>query len=104
MLAGIREVLIISTPNDLPRFEELLGDGTDLGMHFEYCIQPSPDGPAQAFILGADFIGNDDVCLVLGDNIFYGHGLTRMLAQSARNVITTTMFTLLQNPNDETVY
>ena len=86
MLAGIREVLIISTPNDLPRFEELLGNGSDIGMKFEYCIQPSPDGLAQAFILGADFIGSDDVCLVLGDNIFYGHGLTEMLAQSVRNV------------------
>ncbi|MDD3769152.1 MAG: glucose-1-phosphate thymidylyltransferase RfbA [Sulfuricurvum sp.] len=86
MLAGIREVLIISTPHDLPRFEELLGDGSDIGMRFEYCVQPSPDGLAQAFILGADFIGDDDVCLVLGDNIFYGHGLTQLLAQSVRNV------------------
>ena len=86
MLAGITEVLIISTPTDLPRFEELLGDGSDIGMRFEYCVQPSPDGLAQAFILGADFIGSDDVCLVLGDNIFYGHGLTKMLAQSVRNV------------------
>ena len=86
MLAGITEVLIISTPTDLPRFEELLGDGSDIGMRFEYCVQPSPDGLAQAFILGADFIGNDDVCLVLGDNIFHGHGLTKLLAQSVRNV------------------
>ena len=86
MLAGIKEVLIISTPTDLPRFEELLGNGSDLGMRFEYCTQPSPDGLAQAFILGADFIGNDDVCLVLGDNIFYGHGLSKMLAQSVKNV------------------
>ncbi|MDP3119853.1 MAG: glucose-1-phosphate thymidylyltransferase RfbA [Sulfuricurvum sp.] len=86
MLAGITEVLIISTPTDLPRFEELLGDGSDIGMRFEYCVQPSPDGLAQAFILGADFIGNDDVCLVLGDNIFYGHGLTQLLAQSIKNV------------------
>ncbi len=86
MLAGIRDVLIISTPTDLPRFEELLGDGSDIGMHFEYCVQPSPDGLAQAFILGADFIGTDDVCLVLGDNIFYGHGLTQMLAQSLKNI------------------
>jgi glucose-1-phosphate thymidylyltransferase len=86
MLAGITEVLIISTPTDLPRFEELLGDGSDIGMRFEYCVQPSPDGLAQAFILGADFIGSDDVCLVLGDNIFHGHGLTKMLAQSVRNV------------------
>lgn len=86
MLAGITEVLIISTPTDLPRFEELLGDGSDIGMRFEYCVQPSPDGLAQAFILGADFIGTDDVCLVLGDNIFYGHGLTQLLAQSIKNV------------------
>jgi glucose-1-phosphate thymidylyltransferase len=86
MLAGIREVLIISTPTDLPRFEDLLGNGSDIGMNFSYCVQPSPDGLAQAFILGKDFIGNDDICLVLGDNIFYGHGLTKMLAQSVRNV------------------
>ncbi len=85
MLAGITEVLIISTPTDLPRFEELLGDGSDLGMRFEYVVQPSPDGLAQAFILGEDFIGNDDVCLVLGDNIFYGHGLTDLLAKSVKN-------------------
>lgn len=85
--AGIREILIISTPMDLPRFEELLGDGSDLGVKFQYCVQPSPDGLAQAFILGADFIGTDDVCLVLGDNIFYGHGLTEILAQSVRNVV-----------------
>ncbi|QOY54075.1 glucose-1-phosphate thymidylyltransferase RfbA [Candidatus Sulfurimonas marisnigri] len=86
MLAGITEVLIISTPTDLPRFEELLGDGSDLGMKFEYIVQPSPDGLAQAFILGEKFIGNDDVCLVLGDNIFYGHGLTKLLKQSVENV------------------
>jgi glucose-1-phosphate thymidylyltransferase len=86
MLAGIREVLIISTPADLPHFRELLGDGSDIGMKFEYCVQPSPDGLAQAFILGADFIGTDDVCLVLGDNIFYGHGLTKLLVQSVKNV------------------
>ena len=86
MLAGIREVLIISTPHDLPRFRELLGDGTDIGMRFSYVEQPSPDGLAQAFILGEDFIGGDDVCLILGDNIYYGQGFTKMLAQSVRNV------------------
>ena len=85
MLAGITEVLIISTPQDLPRFEELLGDGSDIGMKFSYVVQPSPDGLAQAFILGEKFIGNDDVCLVLGDNIFYGHGLTELLAASVKN-------------------
>ena len=86
MLAGIKEVLIISTPNDLPNFEKLLGDGSDLGMNFQYKEQPTPDGLAQAFILGEDFIGNDDVCLVLGDNIFYGHGLSNLLKQSVKNV------------------
>lgn len=86
MLAGITEVLIISTPTDLPRFEELLGAGSDIGMRFEYCIQPSPDGLAQAFILGEKFIGNDDVCLILGDNIFYGHGLTGLLQSSVASV------------------
>ncbi|RXK12259.1 glucose-1-phosphate thymidylyltransferase [Halarcobacter mediterraneus] len=86
MLAGIKEILIISTPHDLPRFEELLGDGTDLGIKLEYKEQKSPDGLAQAFIIGEDFIRNDDVCLVLGDNIFYGHGLTQLLKQSVKNV------------------
>ena len=85
MLAGIKEVLIISTPTDLPRFEQLLGDGSDLGMQFSYKVQPSPDGLAQAFILGEEFIGNDDVCLILGDNIFYGHGLTNLLLESVKN-------------------
>ncbi len=85
MLAGITEVLIISTPRDLPRFEELLGDGSNIGMKFSYVVQPSPDGLAQAFILGEEFIGDDDVCLVLGDNIFYGHGLTDLLAKSVKN-------------------
>ena len=85
MLAGITEVLIISTPTDLPRFEQLLGDGSDIGMKFSYVVQPSPDGLAQAFILGEAFIGDDDVALVLGDNIFYGHGLTQMLATSVSN-------------------
>jgi glucose-1-phosphate thymidylyltransferase len=85
MLAGIKEVLIISTPHDLPRFEELLGDGSDLGMRFEYIVQLSPDGLAQAFTLGEEFLDGDDACLVLGDNIFYGHGLTDLLAQSVKN-------------------
>ncbi|MDD5157894.1 glucose-1-phosphate thymidylyltransferase RfbA [Sulfurimonas sp.] len=85
MLAGITEVLIISTTHDLPRFEELLGDGSDLGMKFSYVIQPSPDGLAQAFILGEEFLAGDDACLVLGDNIFYGHGLTEMLTKSIHN-------------------
>ncbi len=85
MLAGITEVLIISTPTDLPRFEQLLGDGSDIGMRFSYVVQPSPDGLAQAFILGEEFIGDDDVALILGDNIFYGHGLTQMLATSVKN-------------------
>lgn len=86
MLAGIKEVLIISTPHDLPRFEDLLGDGSDLGMKFSYVVQPSPDGLAQAFILGEEFLDGDDACLVLGDNIFYGHGLTKLLASSVKNV------------------
>ena len=87
MLAGITEVLIISTPKDLPRFEELLGDGSDIGMKFSYVVQPSPDGLAQAFILGKEFIGDDDVCLVLGDNIFYGDGLSKLLATSVKNAV-----------------
>ena len=85
MLSGITEVLIIYTPHDLPRFEDLLGDGSDIGMKFSYIVQPSPDGLAQAFILGEEFIGNDDVCLVLGDNIFYGQGLTKILSQSVKH-------------------
>lgn len=87
MLAGIKEVLIISTPQDLPNFINLLGDGKELGMRFEYAEQPSPDGLAQAFIIGEDFIGADDVCLVLGDNIFHGHGLTELLQKSVKNVV-----------------
>ncbi len=95
MLAGIKEVLIISTPRDLPQFEELLGDGTSIGMKFSYIVQPTPDGLVQAFILGKEFIANDDVCLVLGDNIFYGHGLTKLLVTSVRNA---------ENENNATVF
>jgi glucose-1-phosphate thymidylyltransferase len=86
LIAGINEILIISTPSDLPRFEELLGDGSRFGAKFSYVVQPSPDGLAQAFILGEDFIGDDDVCLILGDNIFFGHGLNKMLVESKRVV------------------
>jgi len=86
MLAGIKEILIISTPTDLPRFIELFGNGSDIGMQFSYKEQPSPDGLAQAFILGEEFIGNDDVCLVLGDNIFYGHGFSKLLEKSVKRV------------------
>ena len=86
MLAGIREILIISTQEDLPRFENLLGKGLEIGMKFEYIVQPSPDGLAQAFILGRDFIGNDNVSLVLGDNIFYGHGMNHILSKAMENV------------------
>jgi len=85
MLAGIREVLIISTVEDLPRFEQLLGSGSDFGMKFEYIVQPTPDGLAQAFILGKNFIGADDACLILGDNIYYGHGLPEMLESAVNN-------------------
>tara|TARA_B110000238_G_C16065164_1_gene412374 strand:+ start:152 stop:1039 length:888 start_codon:yes stop_codon:yes gene_type:complete len=86
MLAGIQEILIISTPEDLPNFEKLLGSGEDLGIRLSYKEQPSPDGLAQAFILGEEFIGDDNVCLVLGDNIFYGHGLSEMLKRARENV------------------
>jgi glucose-1-phosphate thymidylyltransferase len=94
MLASIQEVLIISTPEDLPRFEQLLGDGSDIGMKFEYIVQPSPDGLAQAFILGKDFIGDDDACLILGDNIYYGHGMTDMLANAVNNAKDKNMATV----------
>lgn len=85
MLAGIRDILIISTPTDLPGFRRLLGDGTDYGVHFEYAEQPSPDGLAQAFIIGKEFIGNDAACLVLGDNIFYGHSIVEKMTEAVAN-------------------
>jgi len=94
MLSGIQEVLIISTPEDLPRFEQLLGDGSDIGMKFEYIVQPSPDGLAQAFILGKNFIGDDDVCLILGDNIYYGQGMPSMLSNAVLNAKEKNMATV----------
>lgn len=86
LLAGIKEILIISTPLDLPMFQRLLGDGSELGVKFEYIVQEHPNGLAEAFILGEEFIGDDDVCLILGDNIFHGHGLTELLTNSVKNV------------------
>ena len=92
MLAGLRDVLVISTPSDLPRFAELLGDGSDWGMHFEYVVQPSPDGLAQAFVLGRDFVGRDAATLILGDNIYYGHGLTELVQGAAAETTGATVF------------
>jgi glucose-1-phosphate thymidylyltransferase len=86
MLAGIRDILIISTPGDLPRFKDIFGDGTDLGLRFSYAEQPKPNGLAEAFLIGEEFIGRDAVCLVLGDNIFFGHGLTEILNKAVRDV------------------
>ena len=94
MLSGIQEVLIISTPEDLPRFEQLLGDGDNIGMKFEYIAQPSPDGIAQAFVLGKDFIGDDDACLILGDNIYYGQGISAMLSNAVMNAKDKNMATI----------
>lgn len=94
MLSDIREVLIISTLEDLPRFEQLLGDGSDIGMKFKYIAQPSPDGLAQSFILGKDFIGDDDACLILGDNIYYGHGMTDLLSNAVSNAMDKNMATI----------
>jgi len=94
MLAGIQEVLIISTPEDLPRFENLLGSGSDIGMKFQYQSQLSPDGIAQAFILGEEFIGSDSVTLVLGDNIFYGHGITELLNKGISNTLDSNVATI----------
>ena len=92
MLAGLREVLVISTPADTPRFAELLGDGSQWGMRFTYAVQPSPDGLAQAFVIGREFVGDSSVALVLGDNLFYGHGLTEMLQRAAATARGATIF------------
>ena len=92
MLAGIKDILIISTPEDLPNFEKLLGDGKEIGVKLSYKIQPSPDGLAQAFILGEEFIGNDDVCLILGDNIYYGQGFSEKLKRASEQQVGATVF------------
>ena len=94
MLAGIRDILIISTPQDMPSFKRLLGDGSDFGVHFEYAVQPSPDGLAQAFLIGEEFIGNDSVCLVLGDNIFHGSNFAHMLRQAVEKAENENMSTV----------
>jgi glucose-1-phosphate thymidylyltransferase len=105
MLAGIREVLIISTSEDISRFENLLGDGSDIGMKFQYKIQPSPDGLAQAFIIGEDFIGSDSVALILGDNIFYGQGLTEFLLKAVSSVLDNNIATVFgYHVNDPSRY
>ena len=104
MISDINEILIISTPEDLPRYKQLLGDGSDIGMKFEYVIQPSPDGLAQAFILGKEFIKDEDVCLILGDNIFYGDGMSDLLSSAVSNVKnkeTATVFGYHVNDPDQ---
>lgn len=98
MLAGIQDILIISTPHDLPLFKRLLGDGKDIGVNFKFAEQPSPDGLAQAFIIGEDFIGDDNVCLVLGDNIFYGQSFTKMLTNAVERTYTDNKSTLFAYP------